>query len=238
MFSKEYYGRLYSLQDIVLGVIDALKTPFYLTGGTALSRFHYGHRYSDDLDFFSHSEDTFMEDVQKTIAGLKERKLSCELDRMTEEFARSTLLFSSKQETLHLKIDFVNENGRPRYGDLEHFSQFSRVDPPRNILSNKITAVSRQEPKDIVDIWMICRNMDFKWEEIIREAESKEAVEELLVERMLRTFPLDRLERIRWAEGAPISTFSEDREMILEDLICKRSNSLVRRLRASGDRLP
>ncbi|MDR2095073.1 MAG: nucleotidyl transferase AbiEii/AbiGii toxin family protein [Treponema sp.] len=27
-------------------------THFFLTGGTALSRAYYPHRYSDDLDFF------------------------------------------------------------------------------------------------------------------------------------------------------------------------------------------
>jgi len=27
-------------------------TPFYLTGGTALSRGYFNHRYSDDLDLF------------------------------------------------------------------------------------------------------------------------------------------------------------------------------------------
>ena len=27
---------------------------FYLTGGTALSAFYFQHRFSEDLDFFSH----------------------------------------------------------------------------------------------------------------------------------------------------------------------------------------
>jgi predicted nucleotidyltransferase component of viral defense system len=29
---------------------------FYLTGGTALTAFYLGHRYSEDLDFFSETE--------------------------------------------------------------------------------------------------------------------------------------------------------------------------------------
>ncbi|MDR1421550.1 MAG: nucleotidyl transferase AbiEii/AbiGii toxin family protein, partial [Coriobacteriales bacterium] len=33
-------------------VVQSCKTPFYLTGGTALSRIYYAHRFSDDLDFF------------------------------------------------------------------------------------------------------------------------------------------------------------------------------------------
>ncbi|MBW7858763.1 MAG: nucleotidyl transferase AbiEii/AbiGii toxin family protein [Leptonema sp. (in: Bacteria)] len=31
--------------------VSDLKLPFFLTGGTALSRFYLNHRYSDDLDF-------------------------------------------------------------------------------------------------------------------------------------------------------------------------------------------
>ncbi len=32
--------------------MNNVKTPFFLTGGTALSRYYTHHRYSDDLDFF------------------------------------------------------------------------------------------------------------------------------------------------------------------------------------------
>jgi predicted nucleotidyltransferase component of viral defense system len=47
----EYYNKIiYPLQD---KTIPAFKdSPFYLTGGTALSRGYYNHRYSDDLDYF------------------------------------------------------------------------------------------------------------------------------------------------------------------------------------------
>jgi len=34
------------------GRFQSAKTPFFLTGGTALSRYYTHHRYSDDLDFF------------------------------------------------------------------------------------------------------------------------------------------------------------------------------------------
>jgi predicted nucleotidyltransferase component of viral defense system len=33
-------------------VQNAAGTPFFLTGGTALSRYYTHHRYSDGLDFF------------------------------------------------------------------------------------------------------------------------------------------------------------------------------------------
>ena len=46
------WDRLYQLQDWVLARLAAVAHEFYLSGGTALSRGYYAHRYSDDLDFF------------------------------------------------------------------------------------------------------------------------------------------------------------------------------------------
>ncbi|MBA4386467.1 MAG: hypothetical protein C0404_00715 [Verrucomicrobia bacterium] len=44
------WEHLYLLQDWVLNEMKLVKHEFYLTGGTALSRGYYGHRYSEDLD--------------------------------------------------------------------------------------------------------------------------------------------------------------------------------------------
>lgn len=51
-FGNYYTEKLYPLQDGVMKIVKDLQLPFYLTGGTALSRFYYHHRYSDDLDYF------------------------------------------------------------------------------------------------------------------------------------------------------------------------------------------
>ena len=57
---EEYYlNKLYPLQDRVLRIIETQNQGFYLTGGTALSRFYLNHRYSDDLDFFVNNIDDF-----------------------------------------------------------------------------------------------------------------------------------------------------------------------------------
>ncbi|MCP4129800.1 MAG: nucleotidyl transferase AbiEii/AbiGii toxin family protein [bacterium] len=55
-YEKFYREKLYPFQDGVLNIVKKLKTPFYLTGGTALSRCYYNHRFSDDLDFFVNNE--------------------------------------------------------------------------------------------------------------------------------------------------------------------------------------
>jgi hypothetical protein len=44
-----YLNKLYPLQDEVLNLLTKPEVDFYLTGGTALSRYYLQHRYSDDL---------------------------------------------------------------------------------------------------------------------------------------------------------------------------------------------
>jgi len=49
---KQYYNDLYVIQDAVFEIVEDYD--FYLTGGTALSRFYLNHRYSD-FEFSFHS---------------------------------------------------------------------------------------------------------------------------------------------------------------------------------------
>jgi hypothetical protein len=61
-----------------------------------------------------------------------------------------------------------------RDGDLQKKSIFSQVDSVQNILSNKLSAIiSRDEPKDVVDIWMISKNVPIIWPNIFQAVGSK-----------------------------------------------------------------
>lgn len=83
-----YRDTLYPLQDKVLNLIDKLQTPFYLTGGTALSRCYFNHRYSDDLDLFVNEEPDFVslsEKINIELAG----NLTIEVIMKSESFFRS-----------------------------------------------------------------------------------------------------------------------------------------------------
>lgn len=226
---KDYYKELYVIQDVVFKIIEAYD--FYLTGGTALSRFYLNHRYSDDLDFFVHQKDDFLTDVRKIIAKLK-LHFNLETRLMTADFAQvfiHTDEFYKKyreQFQAKLKVDFVNEREIPHFGDLKRFDSFSRGDNLRNMLSNKITAITRLEPKDVADIWFICKKFSFKWDEIIREADQKEAIEELMVFELLKTFPTHMFKQIRWTKPIKIENFEKDRQIILRDIITKSPNSL------------
>ena len=48
------------------------RTPFFLTGGTALSRFYTRHRYSDDLDLFVSRDREYPKQVNKILQMLTE----------------------------------------------------------------------------------------------------------------------------------------------------------------------
>ena len=70
---SEYFEEsLYPLQNGVLRAVENCKTQFFLTGGNALSRAYYRHRYSDDLDFFVNNVSDFHEQVDRVFVKLKE----------------------------------------------------------------------------------------------------------------------------------------------------------------------
>jgi predicted nucleotidyltransferase component of viral defense system len=81
-----FYKELYLIQDVVFKSVESYD--FYLTGGTALSRFYLNHRYPDDLDFFVHQGKDFLADVREIIAKLKPH-FNLETRLMTADFAQS-----------------------------------------------------------------------------------------------------------------------------------------------------
>ena len=70
--SQYYEEKLYPLQDGVMNTISKCGVRFFLTGGTALSRAYYNHRYSDDLDFFVNNDDDYLDQVKEIFFKLKE----------------------------------------------------------------------------------------------------------------------------------------------------------------------
>ena len=65
----EKYTALYKTQDKILDIVAKEKLGFYLTGGTALQRFHFdSYRYSDDLlRYYKHIERKSYQISQKLI---------------------------------------------------------------------------------------------------------------------------------------------------------------------------
>lgn len=79
-FANYYTEKLYPLQDGVLKTIAAGESRFYLTGGTAISRGFFNHRYSDDLDFFLNADDSFARQCEIALYDLRNNKIHWDAD--------------------------------------------------------------------------------------------------------------------------------------------------------------
>jgi hypothetical protein len=199
MHDDYYQNILYPLQDKVLKIVTELPVEFYLTGGTALSRAYLNHRYSDDLDFFVNNADNFKAQASMVIKALKEAGISFETAVADEGYAR-IFVFQGEHA---LKLDFVNDVSF-RSGTPEHTKLFERTDNLYNILSNKITALGRYSPKDVVDMVYICEILSFNWESILNDAAEKDLwVNPINAAEILEHFPIEKLQEIAWLGKAP-----------------------------------
>lgn len=207
-----YANTLYPLQDKVLKSIASLKTPFYLTGGTALSRFYFNHRYSDDLDLFVNQDPQFVSYVEKILLRLTNFDLV-----ITN---RSESYYSLKINEL-LKIDFINDTAG-RVGLFKKTTVFSQVDSLENILANKISAlVSREEAKDVVDLWIIAQNQTIDWEKTFLAVNSKAAgIFPPAVAEKIATFPAELINQIKWVDKPPnLKTFKLNLDEIVKQIL-------------------
>jgi hypothetical protein len=216
-----------------LNVVGNCGIPFYLTGGTALSRGYYHHRYSDDLDFFIYNDEVFNKHVDFVLSALKANGFVWDADSGIVKSETFTSLGLSQEGTdALLKIDFVNDIV-PHYGDFIRNDIFPRVDNVHNILSNKLGAVFRFSGKDIADIREISLHESFVWSDVISEARHKDGgVEANVIGEILRSVPKSAFEEIRWANPAPgWKTFINDVSQIAHDLVSCSENSLCSKTR-------
>ena len=225
--SEFYEENLYRLQDGVLNIVKNCGTPLYLTGGTALSRAYYRHRYSDDLDFFVNNDNSFNQYVDAVLDGLRKAGYDWSVET---GFVKSpdfrTLVLRHPDFQMGLKLDFVNDIAA-HYGEITETDLFYRTDSVRNILSNKVTAIFRMSAKDIVDIHRICLNEKFEWREVFEEVREKElGVEPLDVSQVMQGITQAAFESIKWKCGLPFAEFKRDIDMITADMLCLKDNSL------------
>lgn len=227
-YSIYYETKLYPTQNEVLKTLKSLELPFYLTGGTALSRGYFNHRYSDDLDLFVNADKNFLKITETVINKLKEIGFSVEIQPSnSDSFSR---IFLNKNigglNKNGLKIDFVNDID-VHFGEIKETPIFYQTDSIRNILSNKYTALYRLSVKDIVDICEIAKNYSFNWRDIITEAEQKEAGIDLKeVVEIFKSYDDSSFEKVRWINKPSISQLKNQIERIAYDMITQGPNSL------------
>ena len=152
------WPKLYALQDLVLGCLKPLDQGFYLTGGTALARGYFQHRYSEDLDFFVNDSAQFELWRDRCLDALERNATTAgtrlEIVQRDARFGRAVV-----HGSVPLKLEFVNDVPS-RVGEPWIHPSLGRLDTKENILANKISAlIGREEPKDLADIyWLCCRD--------------------------------------------------------------------------------
>ena len=162
---------LTQLQEDFLGEIGRnpyLRDNFYLTGGTALSAFYLGHRYSEDLDFFSEKE-VDMINLNASVAKLKKFPGVVKAD-FEQSYNRNLLFFHFKDIVLKTEFTFFPfpriEKGEEQYG--------LTIDSLLDIAVNKLfTIYQRSTARDYIDLYFICKENKFEIPDLIKKAKIK-----------------------------------------------------------------
>ena len=163
--------RIFEYRDIVLRALKGRTAPFYLAGGTALSRFYFQHRDSYDLDFFS--QDYSLEKIRE-FAGFIEKATGKKMKLIggnhREGFAKISIyeLILGKNDAL--KIDFVKDV-LPLAGPLKRVDGIdilslediylrkihavSGVLPQTDKIGQKRFAGGREEARDLFDLYRL-----------------------------------------------------------------------------------
>jgi predicted nucleotidyltransferase component of viral defense system len=202
-----------------MNILQHSDTDFFLTGGTALSRAYYNHRYSDDLDFFVNQSKTYDEQLDKVLALFQENGYTWDTNNEYTRAKDFTTLKVRKDSETSLKLDFVNDLV-PHYGEIKETSLFYRTDSVRNMLSNKLSAIFRYAAKDIVDIREIALHETVDWPTVINETRNKEEGLELVyISEILTSMPQSEFETIAWTKKPSWQEFRSDIDRIVHDMI-------------------
>jgi predicted nucleotidyltransferase component of viral defense system len=203
----------------VITILSRSDTDFFLTGGTALSRAYYHHRYSDDLDFFINQSETYDEQLDKVMALLRKNGFAWSTEKDFTRAPNFTTFKVRKDTEILLKLDFVNDMV-PLYGEIAKTDLFFRTDSIRNILSNKLSAIFRYAAKDIADIREIALHEAIDWSTIIQEARQKEpGLEFIYISEILTSMPQNEFETVAWTKKPDWQEFRNDIERIVYEMM-------------------
>lgn len=216
-----FVDHLYPLQDKVIAAINSIETGFYLTGGTALSRGYLHHRLSDDLDYFVNDNSEYslwVDRITHLISQSNDWKLIIEL----KDQRYSRMRISSNH--IELKLEFINDVPS-HIGEIIKHPVLGRLDSPENIFANKITAlVSRDEPKDLADIWGFSKLMNMSISEAILSADSKASgIFQADIARVLCSVKPTDWEAVRWIDPPPQDVYISDLQSLGENLLLEGS---------------
>lgn len=156
-------------QDIVLAALKDKIDDFYLAGGTALSKFYYNHRLSEDLDFFTRKFNFGR--VDEVVRNLSEAvKVKIELKALQNPGKLAEMAVYTADFPEPLKIDFVEDKlpllSKPSVVNginilskediyLRKIYACTGVNFTPDMTGRPAGAGGRQEAKDYLDLYML-----------------------------------------------------------------------------------
>ncbi|NOU33011.1 MAG: nucleotidyl transferase AbiEii/AbiGii toxin family protein [Polyangiaceae bacterium] len=147
-------SRLGAFQREVLEALFArVDESVFLTGGAALAGFHLGHRATDDLDLFTLDEGSFSR-LRYVVA---DAAAAIGADLQVRQDAPGFRRYAMVRGSDVLVVDTVLERA-PQLVPQKPMVGSVRIDPPAEILANKLTALAgRMEERDIIDVMYLER---------------------------------------------------------------------------------
>jgi hypothetical protein len=161
-----YESELYPLQDRVLEIVGRVyERNVVLTGGTALARVYFQHRYSDDIDLFSPTEKPGY--LGGAIAETLIREgLRVESSIVNPTFFRATI----SDGITSMKMDVAPDHALVQESMMSELGVY--VHSLRDLAANKIGAFeNRSEVKDVVDLYYIAQGTT--WPQMFADAAKK-----------------------------------------------------------------
>ncbi len=153
---------------LVIAHADKLRERFYLTGGTALAGFYLGHRYSEDLDFFSFEE----VDPMGVDVFLKTHKRELGFNSFEYQQSLNRNLYFLKYGGEELKMEFTYFPFTQIEKPMEEHGL--RIDSRLDIAVNKLfTIYQRSAARDYIDLYILCEKERYTIKDLLTKARVK-----------------------------------------------------------------
>lgn len=197
---------------------------FYLTGGTALSYFYLKHRQSNDLDFFSATEELIDPFSRRLEEALSSAGMAVERKRGFRSFIELVVREGREQTMIHLALDAPF-----RFEPVKTFSEYPslKVDNLTDIATNKLLALfGRAALRDFIDVHSLVQQGHFSTRVLLEKAKQKDPGFDLywlgVAFERLKTFPEDSPDMLLLMKPVPFKElrtfFNSWREEIAKGL--------------------
>jgi predicted nucleotidyltransferase component of viral defense system len=162
----------YILTIVLYHIYQKVGKELVFKGGTALEKVYGLNRFSEDLDFTKNAEIDLEGLLERTLVGLRNYGVDCELKKEKPRFEFSEKykisakgpLFAGEISKVFIRIEISGRektlvepdvrNIFPAYRDIPNFSL--AVMPLAEMVAEKVRAVfTRDKPRDVYDLWFL-----------------------------------------------------------------------------------